>query len=231
MLRKLYEYMKFSRITFLSAILLLAASFVSIQKTQAQISDKLIWHTGFMYQITRVADLDINNVPVSVPSPAFYTFNVGAYYAAVQKNDIVSAGIQANAQIGLSPVNAGVGIRLNYLVELPIYAMARVGAGCTPYNEQRVGLSVGVGTNLSHYAYYMGFGNTLVSPRITALNPAGIVELTIVSRGNPTTFRLHGSLNNAPLRVNLRDLNGDITQFGPEIDQVGFIGLGVIYGF
>ena len=225
MLRKLYEYMKFSRITFLSALLMLAASFFSIQKAQAQLSDKVIWHTGFMYQIPRSYILGAPN-----PSPAFYTFNVGGYYAAVQKNDIVSAGVQANVQAGLSPINTNFGVRLNYILELPVYAMARIGAGCTPYNEQRIGFSLGVGANLSHYVYYLPFG-TPVSPRITALNPAGIVEVTIVSRGNPTTFRAHGSLRNSIFSARFKDLNGNDTSNSVDMDQTSFLGLGVIYGF
>ena len=109
--------------------------------------------------------------------------------------------------------------------------MARVGAGCTPYNEQRIGMSIGAGANISRFAYFNAFGNTIINPRITAISPAGIVEVTFVNRGNPTTVRVHGSLLNTGAAVNIADINGNPAPIGPEIDRVGFLGLGLVYGF
>jgi hypothetical protein len=188
--------------------------------SQAQISDKLMPHFGFMYEI-----LSLNGAS----SRSFYLANVGAYYLLGQRSDVFSYGIETNVQVGVNPLAID-RLRLGYLVQVPVYLMARVGANSTPYNEQRVGLGIGVGASFSAYSQYSQLRGVIYSDRGRVLTPEAVAEITINTRGNPLILRGHLSiLNNATA---FRQVGLDGNQLASpfyEINDVFFFGFGVAY--
>ncbi|RMG68248.1 MAG: hypothetical protein D6722_12060 [Bacteroidetes bacterium] len=153
----------------------------------------------------------------------FSTLNIGGYYVLAHHKDVVSVGVDPSVQIGLSfPAGPGV----NIMVQTPVYLMARVGANSTPYNQQALGLSVGVGGNLQYLTF------TGLNRRTTFFAPGAVVEGTLSSRGAPLTFRLHFSpAQPQTLFKYTGPDNGTSTNVDVNYRFSSILGFGLLYGF
>lgn len=205
----------------LLALLLMLASFT----TQAQISDRLVPHSGFMREfITGTPASGGNGTPFS-----YYNLNLGSYYVLGHVNDVFSYGFDVNTQFGILPFVAANGkLKTNFVIQTPVYAMVRVGANATPYNTQRVGVSLGIGGSFNHISE---FTNVNASQRFKTgyIIPDAVAEITFMSRGNPITGRLHVSIADANTNVRTLDDSGNVlTESNFLFSGVGW---GLIYGF
>lgn len=207
--------MKASFGTTLIALLLLTPSLA-----QAQISDKLVPHLGFMYEFITLEDP--RNIGSSEFTFQYYAVNIGSYYALAHKNDVVSVGIDASLNFGINfPFTAQRGTVVTLLAQTPVFAMARVGALSTPYNQQPLGLGIGLG---GVYTYFNDVADFTTGNKIRAsyIVPAAVGEVTLNTRANTITVRGHFSLD----RTNAL-LKGDNR---PDLDyNMGNWGLGLIY--
>lgn len=202
--------MKASFGAMLIAILLLIPNLA-----KAQISDKLVPHTGFMYEIISLQDP--RNTGVSEFSRAYYTINLGSYYAMAHKNDIVSVGFDAGVNFGINfPFTQQRGTVVTVVTQVPVFAMARVGALSTTYNQQPLGLGVGIG---GVYTFFSDVDNYVAGNKMRAgfVAPAAMAELTLKTRGNTITVRGHVNLltSNSVLKVDNRpDLDFNMNNWG-----------------
>jgi fluoride ion exporter CrcB/FEX len=203
----------------------------SLGSLQAQITDKLVPHFGFMYEFTNGSYTTISGAEERFNLRNYYVLNVGTYYLLAQKNDIVSVGVEPNLQLGISPAPIQGRLRLGYVVQTPVYAMARVGAGSTPYNQQRLGLAVGIGGNFTTFSYYGAVGQSFYNDKGNFLAPGAVVEVTINSRGNPLVLRAHASLAQSDINFTRYDIDGEPFISQPTIEQAGYLGFGIVYTF
>ncbi|MEM7658135.1 MAG: hypothetical protein AAF399_18555, partial [Bacteroidota bacterium] len=120
------------KITFISLILL----GLGLQSASAQLSDRMVPHFGFMLEM---GSLESNRNQ----GWNYSTLQIGSYISLLHSKDVVSLGIDPSVQLGLNFQGPGT----NILVQTPVYAMVRVGAGATPYNQQNFGISLGAGIN------------------------------------------------------------------------------------
>ncbi|MEZ4825783.1 MAG: hypothetical protein R3C61_05730 [Bacteroidia bacterium] len=212
-------------LVFLSVI-----SGLGIMKTQAQITDRLVPHMGFMWEfVTYEQPPDTFNQILST----FYNFHIGTYYTIAHYNDIFSFGIDPSVQLGLnfvpvSPNGFDVYTRVNYVIQAPVYLMGKVGATATRYNQQKVGIAAGFGVNYNYISQQDG--NINLRRNISYFVPGGVVEATILSRGNPLTARFHYTFAKVNTDIRYKDINSK------EIVQtlnfpLGSFGIGLIYGF
>lgn len=207
--------MKASFGAMLIAILLLIPNMA-----KAQISDKLVPHTGFMYEIISLQDPRGIGVPEF--NRAYYTINLGTYYALAHKNDIVSVGVDAGVNFGINfPFTQQRGTVVTVVTQVPVFAMARLGALSTKYNQQPLGLGVGIG---GVYTFFNDVNNYITGDKIRAdfVVPAVLAELTLKTRGNTITVRGHFNLltSNSLLKGDNR----------PDLEyNMGNWGVGLIY--
>ncbi|RMG23175.1 MAG: hypothetical protein D6730_15010 [Bacteroidetes bacterium] len=162
----------------------------SLYAVQAQLSDRLLPHMGFMYEII---DLSEGEIVGGLPSQGldfsrpFYTFNLGAYVALWHAQDIVSVGIDPSVHFGINfeanPAGTNTGIL--YIVQTPVFAMGRFGINSTPYNDQGFGMGAGIGAN------YTFFKRGVTNRKLSAVNPAAVFEISFRSGGGSITGRLH----------------------------------------
>ena len=193
-------------------------------QVRAQLSDKMVPHFGFMLERSYATDLE--NILGDLDWN-FSTLNIGTYIALAHHKDIVSVGVDPNLHVGLS-LPRGPQAGFNLLVKTPVYAMARLGAGATPYNQQNFG--IGVGGGLDFQTLWITGDNR----RISVATPTVILEATLVSRGSPLTGRFHFSPvdTQALFRYTGDDPggnNGFNNNFSYRFDTV--LGFGLVYGF
>ena len=185
-----------------------------------QIIDKFVPHSGFMYEIVTLQDpRSVNGETFSF---AYYTLNLGTYYSLAHKNDIVSVGVDASVNFGINfPFTANRGTVVTLITQVPVFAMARIGALSTSYNQQPLGFGVGIG---GVYTYFNDVADYVSGNKIRAsyVVPAAMAEATLRSRGSTLTIRGHFSLQ--PTNALLKGDNR------PELDyNMGNFGIGLIY--
>ncbi|MFK7924738.1 MAG: hypothetical protein AB8H47_22460 [Bacteroidia bacterium] len=191
---------------------------------QAQISDHLLPHMGFMRETISIA-------PQSAVTPTFeqLSFNalhIGTYYAVGHINDVFSYGVDASLQLGVFPQVIQGELKLDGIVQVPLYAMVRLGANSTPYNTQRIGIAAGIGGTYSYMSYRTG---AIQKFRADFLLPGAVFEVTYMSGGNPLTGRLHLGLNTGVFDRKIVNEGGDVLAEDPFLFRG--IGWGLIYGF
>lgn len=187
---------------------------------KAQLADKATFHGGLTYQF-------ISMTPQGSPSPwriPFYGLSLGMNYTLLHSNDQVSLGINPNMNFSFV-FSSTFGTSL--LAQAPVFLLARLGAGCTPYNEQKVGIGAGIGANYSFMLHRQNFvdqsGNFYsVQLKEGWVNPSAVVELAIRSRFSSYLFRFNWSLLR-PTRE-LEDINNLPASFGAA-------GLSIVYTF
>lgn len=176
---------------------------LSMGSLKAQFTEKLVPHFGFMIERSFIGDRSLWNGTV---------INGGTYIALFHYNDIISGGIDPSIQASLRfPPGPGV----DMLLQAPVYAMVRVGANSTRYNEQAFGISLGAGLN---YTTVISTGNKW---RVGYTVPEFVGEVTFVSRGSPITGRIHFS----PFNPQGTATDGNTYEFN------NILGIGLLYGF
>lgn len=196
-----------------------AALFLIPAVGKAQITDKLVPHTGFMYEIVTLEDP--RNLGGQTFNFAYYTFSLGTYYELAHKNDVVSVGVDGSVNFGINFPLTGRGTVVTVTTQTPVFAMARVGALSTKYNQQPLGFGVGIGGVYTFFNDVIDF-NTGNKIRASYVVPAAVAEVTLKTRGNTITVRGHYQLarTNAVLRGDNR----------PDLDyNMGNWGIGLIY--
>ncbi|MDP5169715.1 MAG: hypothetical protein NWR72_05680 [Bacteroidia bacterium] len=182
--------------------------------SRAQIADHLVPHFGFMYQFVNLED------PRSASGQnttfSYYTLSIGSYYELAHKNDVMSVGVDAGVNFGINFIPTQFsGTVVTVITQVPMFAMARVGALSTKYNQQPVGLGLGIGGVYTYFNDVVDFsGNKVKSDFIV---PAAVGEVTLRTRGNTITGRVHVSLlpTNALLKGDNRpDLDYNFSNFG-----------------
>ncbi|MCB0837172.1 MAG: hypothetical protein KDE26_22900 [Bacteroidetes bacterium] len=212
-------------------ILIILAILIGLGSTKsyAQLADKLVPHMGFMWEFATIKD-----VPTSSPQifNSFYNFHLGTYYTLMHHNDIFSLGVDASAQFGLNfqqYVNASrtqVFTRVDYMAQLPVFVMGKVGATATPYNQQKIGIAGGIGGNYNYLSYNNNFNQKSKSSYFV---PSFVVEGTLLSRGNPLTVRFHYGLAHPETNQKTTARDGS---FPPVTNRflLGNFGIGILYG-
>ncbi len=81
----------------------------------------------------------------------------------------------------------------NWMLQVPVYAFARIGAAATPYNQQRLGAGVAVGMRYTTFqTIYTAPSGYVGRLRQNFINPTTILELTFnFRRTAPTTVRFY----------------------------------------
>lgn len=190
---------------------------------QAQsLADKIVPHAGFTWEfVTDASDPDPGLTFLS----NYYTFGGGAYYVLAHRNDIVSVGVDPNINLGLNfRSTLDNRVVFNYIVQVPVYVMGRLGANATPYNTQNVGIGLGIG---ARYTYLSEIITPAADQRqlISVINPSAVAEFTYRN----TIFRAHFALAQPEVNTTIRQVFTGQEVILPL--RVGNFGLGIISSF
>ena len=192
-------------------IIILLVAFVTLKPAfiQAQ-ADKAMFYGGFSYQFINIRD---QTQPVgSVGFSYYYGVAGGMNYVLAHSNDQVSLGINPNANLSFSFSPSG----LSFLGQAPVFLLARLGAGSTPYNTTKFGIGAGIGCNFS-YLYEPSNGFTQISKGF--YNPSAIVELNLKGRSSDYSLRFNWSIYRPAVDL-----------FGGSY-EIGSTGLSIVYRF
>lgn len=205
--------------------------FAGISLVSAQLSDKLVHSFGYFAE--QFFPIDVNT---PLASTRFTTaLNYSTYYAALQKNDLISVGVMGGATVGAriyqSPVKAA--MTSDIMLQIPVFVMARIGANATPYSESRFGIAAGAGvsfTSASYFQYYNG--GDLARYLFNRVDPQVVGEVTIPLGGNGISFRAHISpiAWTANTRVSVYHSLSNIEEVNVPA-RISNFGLGIVYGF
>ena len=162
------------------------------KNVEGQLMDKAVFFGGFNYQLISLTP-EGSPVPSRIP---FYGLGVGMDYVLMQSNDQFSVGLNPNANFSFV-FSSNYGHSL--LAQAPVYLLGRIGAGATPYNEQKVGVGAGIGAVYTYMVHstiaYDQFGNSLIARLKEGwVNPSAIVEFGLNTRRSNYLFRLNWSL-------------------------------------
>ena len=136
----------------------------------------------------------------------------------IHSNDVYSIGVDPNIH-GAIQFTPGF---LSYMVQVPVFLLARVGAGATPYNEQRFGIGAGIGGN---YSYFRTPDANLNEIELGFFAPAAVAEISFKSGGG-ATYILRAHMNLTSPETNIQQDNPQSPQY-----NMGNFGIGLIYGF
>jgi hypothetical protein len=189
----------------------LALLLLLVIQVQGQIAEKANFFGGISYQF-----VGLTAPNATVANPMFYVYGLGAGmdYVLAHSNDVISLGINPNANLCFQLSNY---YGLNLLASVPTYMLARVGAGATPFNEQKFGIGAGIGGSGSYFLSSIGI-NTLF------FNPGAVVEMSLRTRGSNYLFRFNWSLMKPTSNVDF----GGAT---PVPYRVGLTGISIFYTF
>lgn len=189
---------------------------------------------GFMYEYFNLtptdsgyqAALKSSNGTSTLIIP-YYNLLIAGYYPLAHKNDIISAGVDAGVQIGLN-FQSGV----SYQLQVPLFAMGRIGAGATNYNEQKLGLGLGIGGQFSFLNERRSvLGSDRAPKKIVGFSPSGLIELSIRQGGGRLMGRFHFPL--IPFKTKIPGFDIYDSQnnaiYKTDYWQVNNFGLGLIY--
>lgn len=205
----------------LAGVLLLMAHTAS----QAQISDKLVPHLGFSYEVLNLENAEPNSSGFvnSDFSRVLYAFNIGTYYTLYHQNDRMSVGVDPSLNFGFNFISSFNETRVNLLVQLPVYLMGRVGANSTKYNQQKIGVGAGIG---GMYTFFRDGGS---DRNLNGFVPNAVFEGTLLSRGGTLTIRGHLALFKPDVTFQAGNDNPGSTDV--VFNDFGTWGVGLIYGF
>lgn len=204
---------------YISMILLMGC--VGFNTLHAQIADRLVPHLGFMYEFVTIATQPLQGSEPTQVVRNFYTFNIGTYYSAFHKNDLVSLGIEPNLNVGFDLVPLNDRVAFDYIIQTPVYLMGRLGAQSTKYNTQRFGIGAGIGGTYTHFSQQVTLQNR---NKAHFFVPQAVVQATFGTRNNIITARAHFSLT--PTESTLQNSVGSDGQF-----NFSNWGLGIVYSF
>ncbi len=183
---------------------------------KAQLKEKASFFGGMTYQF-------IGITPLGSPSPSYanmYGLGAGMDYVLLHSNDVLSLGINPNVNACLQ-FSSFYG--LSFFANAPVYLLARVGSGATPFNEQKVGLGAGIGGSYSYLYTQVTAGGGSLPFSSAFLNPGAIVEFSLRTRGSNYLFRFNWSLLKPTREV---EIGANKYPF-----RMGVLGLAIFYTF
>ncbi|MEM6348071.1 MAG: hypothetical protein AAF927_29545 [Bacteroidota bacterium] len=213
--------MKKQKLWYLLALSMVLPTF----SLQAQLSDHLLPHMGFMRETISLAP-ESSTIPINYDALPYNALHIGTYYAIGHINDVFSYGVDGSLQFGVFPQVINGELKLDGIVQTPVYAMVRLGANSTPYNTQRLGIAAGIGGVYSFMSFRTSATQKL---RADFFIPDAVFEVTFMSGGNPLTGRLHIGLNDAVFNRQIVNEAGDVLADDPFFFRG--LGWGLIYGF
>ncbi len=176
---------------------------LSLLWAQSQ-SAKGFWEQLHPYFGAGVTFIDIRflNQPLFDYAPRFWSVGAGANYIYYRDaNDFLAIGPGAQV-MGAFRFLGSYGA--NWMLQIPIYAFARLGATATPYNRQRLGVGLAAGFRYTTFqtTYTIVTTSSYVGKiRQSFLNPTLMLDFTLnIQRLNPTTVCLY--LDVLPARRN-----------------------------
>ena len=200
-------------LTTLLSLIVIATSSLAV----AQLKDKATFYGGFTYNVVTLQPV----ASTQKTSFFYYGLSGGMDYVLLHSNDVVSLGINPNATacVQFDAYNG-----LSFLGQAPVYLLARLGAGATPYNEQKFGIGAGIGVNSSFMSQKVqDNAGTQVKISQAFFNPSAVAELSINARNWNYVFRLNWSLYKPT-----HDIRVGVDRFP---FQYGTAGLGILYNF
>jgi hypothetical protein len=144
------------------------------------------FHLGGSYDFLRI------QAPGFQTFANYFTVSGGTHYVFWQSNDQVSLSVNPNASLGVSFNNI---TGLSFFGQAPVFAMMRVGAASTKYNQQRFGAGLGAGF-LYAYVHEKGFfaNNRFYTLESNIVNPAVAAQITFQNDFRILTVRAYTSL-------------------------------------
>ena len=201
-------------------IMCLLVTGMGVSTLSAQITDRMVPHSGVMYEILVFED---NLGSGATFNRGYYTFNLGSYFMLAHVNDVASVGIDGSVNFGINFPTTGRGTVVTFVAQTPVFAMGRVGTNATSYNEQGIGAGAGIGFNYTYFSDVADYNNGNKIKSGFAV-PAAMAEVSLRSRGSALTVRGHISLASIASKVT-GDGRPDITY------KMGNWGVGLISSF
>ncbi|GAB4419487.1 MAG: hypothetical protein OHK0039_31950 [Bacteroidia bacterium] len=200
----------------------------TLPAARAQFSDHFVGHFGLMWESFNMVYADPTRQLGDDFAFNYTTIGVGGYYSLAHAKDVVSVGIDGSAQVGIRfATNFGNPI----YVKVPVYAAFRLGALATPYNQQAIGISAGIGGSFNHLDNFRILSEVR---RSTFFNPGVMLQGTLITRGSPITGRIHFSLSQPESILKYTGDNPGGNN-GLNVDfpyrYQGILGFGLLYGF
>ena len=202
--------------TVIISILALFIGGSAIAQDKTPFADRLVPRFGYVLSFLNMTD----TFSVS-PGQYNFTFNtiqVGTYITLAEHNDWVSVGGDAGLGVGL---NFGANNRVNWQLQVPLMLMGRIGANATVYNEQRLGLGLGIGAT----GTYMNFQGGGFVEKDLWVQPVAAAELNIGTNSSMLTIR-------GTISIGKQNGELDYTFGGDALPVKGrLVTLGLQYGF
>lgn len=208
--------------------LLLLPGLIACLQAQAPAPGQDLWAKFNPFFGGELALIDIRflNTPLFSSTTSYWGLTAGSNYTYFRTEDdflAVGPGAQVTGAfqfLGRSGTN--------WMIAVPVYVHAHLGAGATAYNVQRLGLGIGAGLRFVSFqlTYTSLAGNYVGKLRQTYLNPTAFVDLTFnLRRVSPTTLRLYFDL--LPSRRNT-DILGSIDPVPLDFHTIG---VALVYSF
>jgi len=137
-------------------------------------------------------DIRFLTTPLFSNPPNYWALTLGSNYTYfATENEVFAAGpgAQLTGAFQFAGFNA-----TNWMLQIPVYGYARVGAGATAYNVQRLGIGAGAGLRFTTFqlTYSSLSGNYIGKLRQSFINPTAFVDITFnLRRTNPTSIRIY----------------------------------------
>lgn len=188
-------------------VLLFCSFYVQLSAQQIKLSET-VYKMGFMYQFYTFNPTD--SLYSSVLGQ-YSNFMLGGYLPFAHKNDVVSVGVDAGLVGGINFRNG-----ISYQIQLPVFAMGKLGANSTIFNEQRIGIAAGIGGMFSFLNQKQGS----IPTKIFVFNPSGVVEVGLGGLIGRIQFSL------LPYKTAIHNFDSPLSD---NRWKVSSIGLGLIY--
>jgi hypothetical protein len=101
----------------------------------------------------------------------------------------------------------------------------------TPYNEQRIGLGVGVGGSFTHCVYPGYYGGQFSMYRIDRLDPQVVGEVVLRMGGGTVLVRAHFTPTILNANVHIKQYNTATPDMMTVAAGISNLGFGLGYGF
>jgi hypothetical protein len=212
-----------------SCIVLVAALLPALAHAQ---SDKMLFRFGYTYEIYNASSSQ--GFASNTFGRGYSSVQVDAYRVLWQKNDLVSAGVSPGFGLSVRPINTqDRGIKTDFLIQVPVLMGLRLGARSTTYNQQKIGVGVGLGVLYTYATYTQGYNGTSSTDTRTLNYVAPQVqgELTLNMRSSVITGRIHLSPLNLTNSVHVKNNvnNNFANESLPSLTTN--MGVGIAYGF
>ena len=183
----------------------LLVAFLGIGTSTFSQSTKMMFHAGFTYEFFPIKEVGAGS---EVNILSFYGLAGGMNYVLMHSNDQFSLLANPNLALGYTGGYNGP----LFMVQAPVFLSARVGAGSTPFNENKFGFGVGAGVNVN-YLYGTFY---ILQLNHTLFLPSAMAEFQVNGSNSLYSIRLHLSIMPEQVRFKFNDYN--FSNFGLSIN-------------